>query len=151
MVHGVRKMLAVTALAGLSFGGGIALAQWSATGAGGGGALAGSTVDVTVAGGSAPADLYPGATGDLAVELDNPNDYPVRFTAVDGGAVTPSSSSCPAGAVSLVDGPIDLVVPAGVDDHPAVLDGVVRMDRSAPDGCQGATFAIEVSLSGAQA
>lgn len=151
MAHHVRARSAATVLFGLVLGGGVALAQWSSLGVGEGGAAAGTTVDVTVSGGSAPADLHPGATGDLAVELDNPNDYAVRFTSVAGGSVTPSSPSCPSGAVTLVPGPVNLVVPAGADDHPAVLDEVVRMDRSAPDGCQGATFAVEVSLTGTQA
>lgn len=151
MAHRVRAKLAATALFGLALGGGVALAQWSAVGVGGGGVVAGSPVDVTVVGGSATADLHPGSSGDLAVELDNPNDYAVRFTSVAGGSVSPSVPSCPSGAVALMAGPVDVVVPAGADDHPAVLDDVVRMDRSAPDGCQGATFSIEVSLTGEQA
>lgn len=151
MAHGVRQKLAATALAGLVFGGGVALAQWTAVGVGGGGVLAGSPVDVSVAGGSAVADLYPGSTGDLAIELDNPNDYAVHFTAVDGGAVTPSTTACPSDAVALLDGPVDLVVPAHAQAHPEVLDDVVRMARTAPDSCQGATFSIEVDLTGEQA
>lgn len=151
MAHDVRAKLAATVLFGVVVGGGVAVAQWSSLGVGEGGASAGVTVDVTVTGGSAPADLHPGATGDLAVELDNPNDYAVRFTSVDGGAVTPSTSACPADAVALVGGPVDLVVPAHAEGHPAVLDDVVRMDRSAPDGCQGVTFSIEVDLTGEQA
>lgn len=150
MAHDARQKLAALALAGLVLGGGVALAQWSATGVGRGGVLAGTPVDVTVTGGEAPADLYPGATGDLAAELDNPNAYAIRFTSVAGGSVTPSSPSCPSNAVALVPGPVDLVVPAGADDHPAVLDDVVAMDRSAPDGCQAVTFAIEVDLTGTQ-
>jgi len=151
MAHDVRAKLAATVLFGVVVGGGVAVAQWSSVGVGEGGASAGVTVDVTVTGGSAPADLHPGATGDLAVELDNPNDYAVRFTSLVGGSVTPSRGSCPPGVVTLVDGHIDVLVPAGADDHPAVLDDVVRMDRAAPDGCQGATFAVEVSLTGSQA
>ena len=151
MAHHVRTKLAATLLFGLALGGGVAVAQWSAVSVGGGGVLAGSPVDVTVDGGSAIADLYPGSSGDLAVELDNPNDYAVRFTSVDGGAVTPSTSACPADAVALVGGPVDLVVPAHAEGHPAVLDDVVRMDRSAPDGCQGVTFSIEVDLTSEQA
>lgn len=151
MAHGVRQKLAATALLGLVLGGGVAVAQWSALGVGGGAVSAGAPVVVTVHGGSVPADLHPGATGDLALALDNPNGYAVRFTEMTGGAVTPSAASCPAGAVALVDGPVDLVVPAHADGHAEVLEDVVRMARSAPDGCQGATFSIEVSLVGTQA
>lgn len=150
MAHGVRRKLAVSTVFGLALGGGVALAQWTATGVGGGGAFASASVDVTVTGGPAAADLYPGSTGDLAVELDNPNGYAVRFTTMTGGVVTPSTGTCPAAAVALVDGPVDVVVPAHADGHPVVLDDVVRMDRSAPDGCQGATFSIEVALTGTQ-
>ena len=44
-----------------------------------------TTVDVSA---TTSATLYPGATGDLELRIDNPNPYPVRVTSVSGsGAI----------------------------------------------------------------
>ena len=42
-------------------------------------------------------------------------------------------------------------VSGGAADASAVLADVVSMDPTAPEGCMGASFAIEVQLTGTQA
>lgn len=152
MINRMRRAVAAAAMFGLSAAAGVAVAQWGSVAMGGSSVTAASAVTVQVSGGAADADLYPGFTaGDLAVRLDNPNPYPVRFTALEGGVVTPSTPACPVDAVRVDDRAVDLLVPAGVADAPAVLADVVSMDPTAPEGCMGATFAIEVQLTGTQA
>ena len=152
MAQRMRQAVAAAAVLGLTAGAGVAVAQWSSVAVGGSSVTAATAVTVQVRGGAVDADLYPGFTaGDLAVRLDNLNPYPVRFTALDGGAVTPSTQACPGDAVQVDDQAVDLLVPAGASDAPAVLADVVRMDPDAPEGCMGATFAIEVHLTGSQA
>ena len=62
-----------------------------------------TTVDVSA---STSATLYPGATGDVVLKIDNSNPYPVRITAVTGsGAVTADAghSGCVTTGVTFVD------------------------------------------------
>ena len=152
MTQRMRQRVAAAAVLGLTAGAGVAVAQWSSDAVGGGSGTAGTAQTVLVSGGAADADLYPGFNaGDLAVRIDNPNPYPVRFTLLEGGVVTPSTSACPVDAVQVADSAVDLLVPAGASDVPAVLADVVSMDDSAPQGCSGATFSIEVALTGSQA
>src|SRR6187399_2764340 len=70
---------------------GFVYAAWTTNGSGSGYAKAGSsqtlsTVDVSA---STGATLYPGVTGDVKLQISNPNPYNVRVTAVSGnGAIT---------------------------------------------------------------
>jgi hypothetical protein len=70
---------------------GIIVAAWSTSGSGNGYAKAGSASALTIgdASASTSADLYPGATG--AVKLNVTNSFPVRITAVSkqaAGSIT---------------------------------------------------------------
>lgn len=150
----VRVAASAALVVGLVAGTGIAVAQWNSSGEGGGDATAQRAISVTLDAGTGVADLYPGfAGGDVSVTLDNPNPYPVRFTSLTTGVVTSSNeTACPATSVRVrAAEDIDLLVPAQVTDHPATIGDVVAMATSAPDGCQGATFTIQVTLGGAQA
>ena len=151
-----RKMAVVSTATGVLMAAGIAVAAWTATGTGSGYAKATSaqpltTVDVSA---TTTATLYPGADGDVQLEIDNPNDYPVRVTdvaldttgsiAVDGG-----HAGCNVASVTFTDqSGLTLDVGAGTS-APFTLAGAVHMDGTANDACQGATFTIPVSLTGA--
>ena len=66
--------------------GGTAFAFWTSTGSGSGSALVAHAQLVSVAGGSNNAlSLYPGANADIAVQVTNPNPYPVTITGVTAG------------------------------------------------------------------
>ena len=94
-----RTKLAATLLFGLALGGGVAVAQWSAVGVGGGGVLAGSPVDVTVDGGSAIADLYPGSSGDPRSSSTTPTTTPCASRRSTAGGHPQHERACPADAV----------------------------------------------------
>jgi hypothetical protein len=135
-------------------------AAWTTTGGGSGYAKAGtaqalSTVDVSA---STTATLYPGGpAGDVTIRISNPNTYPVTVTGVTGsGAITPDAghASCTTTGVSFTDQTgLTISVPAksgGVNgETQTTLSGAASMSNASVNGCQGATFTIPVTLSGA--
>lgn len=151
--HVVRTAaVGVLVLAGTTLTGGTAYAFWSAGGSGTGRAAATTaqplaTATATVGG----ALLYPGATGDLALRVSNPNPFAVTVTAVTGnGAITSDKgTACDAATgVTLTDRTgLALVVPAGATQS-FTLSGAVAMDNSSDTSCQGATFTVPVLLTG---
>jgi len=149
-----RRGTVLTALLGLLAAAGIAFAAWTATGAGSGYAKATTAQPLTTVNVSASttATLYPGATGDVLLRIDNPNPYPVVVTDVTGnGAITASDGSCNVASVTFTDQTgLSLSVPAG-NAATFTLSGAVQMSGVANDNCQGAIFTIPVALSGTSA
>jgi hypothetical protein len=155
MQHRFVKRTIVSALTvGGALAVSVAFAAWTATGTGSGYAKAASgqalsTVDVSA---STAATLYPGATGDVKLRIDNPNAYPVRVTTVEGnGAITSDAgAACDASTgVSFTDQTgLTLDVPAA-SQATFTLSGSVGMTNASDDSCQGAVFTIPVTLTGA--
>lgn len=148
-----RKVAAVAAITAVVVGGGAAFALWSADGVGSGQATALTAQNITVTAAAGPATLYPGATdGDVTFTLTNPNPYPVQFTAMTAGAVTSSDpTNCPASNVTVDPATgLALNVAAGATSGTLSIADVVNMAGAAPDGCQGVTFTIALTLSGSQ-
>ena len=133
---------------------GIAVASWLSSGTGSGNAKATtaqalSTVDASA---STTSQLYPGGTGDLKITIHNPNPYPIRVASItQNGAVTGSggTGTCTTTGVSLS------ALSSLTDDVPANSSvtfthaAAISMTNASDDGCQGATFTIPVSLTGA--
>lgn len=148
-----RNKIAAIGAAVTLIGGGAAFATWSAGGTGPSQARALTAQSITVTSATATADLYPGfSNGDVSFSLTNPNPYPVTLTAMTPGAVTSSNpSACPATNVTVSPATgLSLAVGAGATATDQTIADVVAMATSAPDGCQGVTFTISLSLSGAQ-
>jgi len=149
----VRRLGIVAVFMGVMAVAAVAFAAWTTNGSGAGYAKATSaqdlsTVDVSA---STTAQLYPGGTGDVLIKIHNPNPYPVRVTAIDGnGAITADGghASCVTTGVTYTDqsGTFDV---AANSDQQFTLTGAVSMSNASDNGCQGATFTIPVSLSGA--
>lgn len=134
---------------------GVAVALWSASGTGNGGAKALTAQALTVTAASTPtADLFPGASGDLQFTVTNPNPYPISLTAVDYGAVTSSDqANCPAANLTTAaDGNLasPIALNANAVNTPATIADAITLDTNAPDGCQGVTFTVAITLTGAQ-
>jgi hypothetical protein len=149
-----RKIIVVVAAAILVVAAGVAYAAWTASGSGSGYAKAGTaqaldSVDVSA---TTSATLYPGATGDLQLRIDNPNPYPVRVTTVTGsGAITSDKgAACNASTgVTFADqSGLTLDVPAS-SASTFTLSGSVSMSNASDNSCQGAVFTVPVTLSGA--
>jgi hypothetical protein len=149
-----RKIVIATgASVGLVIGGGLAYATWTANGAGSGQAKALTAQTLTVNAGTGAADLYPGFTaGDMYFTVNNTNPYPVTMTAMSPGTITSSDpTNCPATNVSAIPkSGLSLSVPASSTSGQLSIADVVSMQASAPDGCQGVTFNIVVTLTGSQ-
>lgn len=134
---------------------GVAVALWSATGSGNGGAKALTAQALTITAAGAPtADLFPGASGDLQFTVTNPNPYPISLTDVDYGAVTSSDqANCPAANLTTAaDGSLaaPIALNANAVNTPATIADAITLDVNAPDGCQGVTFTVAITLTGTQ-
>lgn len=148
-----KRVSAGTILVSLMIAGSIAFAAWTATGTGEGYAKATTaqaltTVDVSA---STTATLYPGATGDVLIRINNPNPYAVRVTDVAGsGTITSDAGAgCDASTgVTFTDqSGLTLNVPAG-SAATFTLTGAASMSNASANSCQGAVFTIPVTLSG---
>jgi hypothetical protein len=135
---------------------GLVYAAWTASGTGSGyakaqNAQALTTVDVSA---TTPATLYPGATGDVLIRIKNPNPYPVRVTDITGnGTITPDAghaAGCTTTGVTFTNqSGLTIDVPGNNGETETTLTNAAQMSNSSSNGCQGATFTIPVSLSGA--
>ena len=132
---------------------GFVYAAWTTSGAGSGYAKAGTgqsltTVDVSA---STGATLYPGATGDVKLQISNPNPYAVRVTAVSGnGTITADAghSGCTTTGVTFTNqSGLTIDVPAS-SSTTTTLTGAAAMSNASLNACQGATFTIPVTLTG---
>ena len=151
---GRKRIIVVAAAALLVVAVGVAYAAWTANGTGSGYAKATTaqvvgTLDVSA---TTPATLYPGATGDLKLEINNPNPYPVRITGVAGAGTITSDKGAACNASTGVtftnQSGLTLDVPASTSAT-FTLSGSVAMSNASDNSCQGAVFTVPVSLSGA--
>ncbi len=136
---------------------GLVYAQWLASGSGAVYAKAGKAINLSTKDVSANVStignlLYPGADGNVLVQIHNPNPYPVKVTEISAaGAVTAANGTgpCTTTGVSL-NSPlaVSIEVGANTDSGEEVLSGAAHMSNSSDDGCQGATFTIPVTLTG---
>ncbi|WP_250028707.1 hypothetical protein [Paractinoplanes maris] len=152
--------LAVTGVASAAW------ASWLANGSGNAYAEAGTAKELVISEARTTATLYPGATGDATIRIENPNAYPVRvdkikWTPSDGvqaAHVKPGStcnntgvyfgdfSNGPVGTDGLLSG-LELDLAAG-QITTFTLPHAVHMINNSEDGCQGAVFSIKVKATG---
>ena len=136
---------------------GFVYAAWTTSGSGSGYAKAGTsqaltTVDVSA---TTSASLYPGQNGNVTLKINNPNGYNVRVTSVTlSGQQTDivadaGHSGCTTTGVTFTNqSGLTLDVNAGAQAE-FTLNGAAAMSNSSLNACQGATFTIPVSLTGA--
>lgn len=153
-------------------GGGVAVASWTATGTGQGSARAANVTGLVVSAGSPLGNLYPlpadttpatgygsGTVGSVATTVANPNPFPVTLTSATLGPVTTtplSGRTCATGSVlTTTSAPITLSPPVTLAANSAptavTVPGALYMVSTAEDGCQGATFSVPVTVTGASA
>lgn len=146
-----RRTAAVLAILLGILGAGVAFAAWTQTGTGSGAAGATTAQASTIVAGSASADLYPGkAGGSVRFSVDNPNDYPVTFTSLAASSISSDDgANCPSSHVSVTSPvSVSIAVPANSTSAVQTVAGVTNMASTAPDGCQGVTFTVNLTLSG---
>jgi hypothetical protein len=113
------------------------------------GASMARSITVVQSTGTVARTLYPGASADLIVQIDNPNDLPVDIvTVVGNGPVTSSGGigSCVTTGVTVpTQKGLSIAVAPGSDVVVHIPDGVA-MGSTSSSGCQGATFNVPVAL-----
>lgn len=127
----------------------VAIAAWTSDGTGPGRAAAIDAEGLTITARTGTADLYPGnISGDVYFTVENPNPYAVTYTLATFGTVTSSdTTACPSlNVTTLPTAVVDLTVPANSAGTDLQIDDVVTMLLTAPDGCQGKTFDIGLTL-----
>jgi hypothetical protein len=138
---------------------GVAIAAWTTGGSGSGQASAGTAASMTISAGTPSTSLYPTASADVAAVVSNPNPYKVHVSSVSLGAVTVDGghSACNTGSVSVTspqdNGGAGWDVPAksGAVNGSLNLDlaNAISMSNAATDSCQGATFTVALTATGA--
>lgn len=127
-------------------GAGVAFAAYLSSGVGSGSATSSTAVNSTIAPGDSGAALYPGATGNFTVTINNPNPYPVRVVTISAGSsnATGPSGSCAAGTVTstaLTNPPATVIPPGGSGSYTLGSKMAADPDNS----CQGQTFTIPLT------
>jgi hypothetical protein len=160
MRHGARRgrrrllviVVSAACLAAGALAGAGAYAYFSASGQGPGAANVGSMQTVTVATATATPStpLLPGGTGDVTLEVTNPNDFAVTLVSVTGtGAPVTADSGhpgCTTTGVTFTDQTgLSTVIPAS-STTAVDLSGAASMSTASSAGCQGATFSIPVTI-----
>ena len=153
MTHHRRRTLIVLSAAGLITGlsAGAAYAYFTTPGNGTGSAAVGSMQTVTIAATTAtPGNpLLPGGTGDVTLEVTNPNPFPVTLlTVTSSGTITADAShpDCTTTGVTFASPTaLNKTVPAS-STTTIDLKGAAAMGTSSSDGCQGATFSVPVTI-----
>ena len=137
-------------------GGGGALAYTTATGSGTASAqVAGAPSAVTLSAGTPSSALYPGGSGDVALQISNPNTGSVHLPSLvldttqgtNGFAADFSHSGCDLSTLSFTtqdNGGAGFDVPAG--SSTLDLANAISMSTSAVSACQGASFTVYLKV-----
>jgi hypothetical protein len=139
---------------------GVAIAAWTTGGSGSGQASAGTATSMTISAGTPSSSLYPTASADVAATFSNPNPYKVHVSSIALGAISVDGghSLCNTGASVSVTSPQDNSgsgwdVPAksGAVNGSLNVDmaNAISMSNAATDSCQGATFTVALTATGA--
>ncbi|MCP2048678.1 UNVERIFIED_ORG: hypothetical protein J3D58_002750 [Paenarthrobacter nicotinovorans] len=150
-----RTAAATVALCVLG-GVGSAYAYWSATGLGAGTSTNGTmqtvTVDALVPGDTLQSSLVPGGTADVLVRATNPNPHAVTiygFAANGPATADASHPGCTTTGVTFTPPAAPLATPITIAANTSILvtlQGAASMDATSVSACQGAQFAIPVTL-----
>jgi len=154
-----RRVIMVVTLLIAASAIGVAIAAWTTGGTGSGQASAGTATAMTISAGTPSTNLYPTASADVAAVISNPNPYKVHVSSVALGAVTVDvgHSGCNTASVTVAptadNSGSGWDVPAksgGVNGSLNVdLVGAISMTNAANDSCQGATFTVALTATGA--
>ncbi|MQA33010.1 hypothetical protein [Modestobacter roseus] len=160
-----RRIGVVLTASALMISCGVAVAAWTNSGTGAANARATTAGALVVTAGTPVGTLYPKPAGGYSsttigavyTTVANPNPYPVRVLTATFGTVviTPlPGQTCAAGSVvpstagpMTLGAPVDL--PANAPATAVTVPGAIEMVATAEDGCQGASFTVPVTLTGA--
>ena len=150
-----KSALVVAALAVAGILVGVAVAAWTASGSGSGSASATTASNLTISPGTPSTALFPTGSADVAATIANPNKYKVHVSQINLGAVTVDAahSGCNVSSVSVTspqtNGGSGWDIAADGGSVNVSLANAVSMTNGANDACQGATFSVALTLTGA--
>jgi hypothetical protein len=155
-----KRAIVASLFLGILLAGSVAFAWWTAGGTGNGYTKAETAQQLTTNNVSATttAQLHPGGTSDVILQIANPNTYAVTVTNINGnGAITSGNATCDnpnapytGNGVTFTNQSGTWVVPAG-NTLDVTLTGAAAMSNTATtsnDSCQGKVFTIPVALVG---
>jgi hypothetical protein len=138
---------------------GVAIAAWTTGGSGSGQASAGTAASMTISAGTPSSSLYPTASADVAAVISNPNPYKVHVSSIALGAITVDGghSGCNTASVSVTSpqdnsgSGWDVPAKSGAVNGTLNVDmaNAISMSNAANDSCQGATFTVALTATGA--
>ena len=138
---------------------GVAIAAWTTGGSGSGQASAGTAASMSISAGTPSSSLYPMASADVAAVVSNPNPYKVHVSSIGLGAITVDGghSGCNTGSVSVTSpqdnsgSGWDVPAKSGAVNGTLNVDlaNAISMSNAANDSCQGATFTVALTATGA--
>jgi hypothetical protein len=146
-------------VAAIGIGSGAALAAWTVggSGSGAGAATVANNLTVTALTPSGPAaSLYPGGpAGSVYFQVANPNPFAVTITGLSWGTPTSNNTAACASANVSVDASapttVSISIPANATAGTAYqISGVLDLAHSAPNGCEGASFTVPVTVTATQ-
>jgi hypothetical protein len=156
-----RKLLVLVGapIAAVGIGVGVASAVWTVggSGSGAGGATVANNLTVTATTPTgAAASLYPGGpAGAVYFTVNNPNPFAVTITGIQWGTPTSSdTTTCANSNISLdpaAPTSVSISIPAngsgtGGYSEPGVLD----LAHTAPNGCEGVSFNVPMTVTATQ-
>lgn len=144
---------AIAALAAVLATSAIVLAVWTVTGtgAGSGAATVAQSLTLTaVTPTGASASLYPGGpAGPVEFQVANPNPFAVTITGITWGTPTSGNpTACANTNISLdpnAPTTVSISVPANSTSSTVLVNGVLDLAHTAPNGCEGQSFNIPIT------
>jgi hypothetical protein len=120
----------------------------SGSGAAATGTLQPATLVALVTSDTPTSTLVPGGSADLILKVNNPNSFNVTLEGIapkTGGTVTPSLPGCTTSGVSLATiGTLAITLTPG--SNTVHISNGATMSSASVSGCQGSTFAIDVTI-----
>jgi hypothetical protein len=151
-----KRIVLVAALAIAATAIGAAIAAWTTGGSGSGQAQAGTAQNMTILAGTPSTSLYPNGSADVAASISNPNPYAVHVSSISLGAVSVDAghSACNLSSVSVTSPQTNGGTGWNVAASGSLsvdLANAISMNNTANDACQGATFTVALTATGASA
>ena len=132
-----------------------AYAYWRTTGSGGGSGKVGSAVTVTVNAATGTGVLHPGASGPAYFTLNNTNPFGATFNQVNAATVVSNDTAhCASSNVSITPTSFPytfspaVTVSGNTTSGTLSIPGLVTLSSASPNGCEGVTFNVTLTLSG---
>jgi hypothetical protein len=144
-----RRVTTIAAAVAALATAGVAYASWAATGTGSGSGTAATSAPFVIQQSGTASGLYPTGQAAVPFTVKNSNAYPVTLANAKASnfRVDSSHAGCNVSSLSAADLALSDTLAAGATSPTRQI--AVKMDNSAVDACQGATFTFDIKVTGA--